>query len=428
MFATKILLDRSININYTLFMQGKNKPLFRYLDKAISGAIKNKYSALILGPRQVGKTTLVNECLKNTKNTIKYPLQDPSLRIELERDPSKLIKQIRALKINPYVFIDEAQKVPALFDAVQVLIDNKDARFILTGSSARKLKRHGVNLLPGRIKRYHLSPLLWGELGLMKEPTLTELTINNINQNVAYSFKDTLIYGALPGIVNLPQEDRQDFLRAYAEIYLEEEIRAEALSRKIGAFSRFLELAAVESGANPNLRKLSNESGVSEPAVKEFYNILEDTLVVERVEPYLKNARKRILSSSRYYFFDLGVRNVLARFPLVPDLVNVQKGILFENAVMLEIIRRVKILNKNYKICYWRTSAGAEVDCVIDMGSRVIPLEIKSSSFVAQSEIMGLRSFLSDYGKVAKHGYVITMGDKKEVLADNITAIPWFYL
>lgn len=409
-------------------MQGKNKPLFRYLNKAISGVIKKRYSALILGPRQVGKTTLVNECLKGARNTVKYLLQDPSLRIELERDPSRLIKQIRALKKNPCVFIDEAQKVPSLFDAVQVLIDNKDARFILTGSSARKLKRHGMNLLPGRIKRYHLSPLLWGELGLIKDCAITELSIDNINRNIPYSFKDTLIYGSLPGIVNLPQEDRPDFLRAYAEIYLEEEIRSEALSRKIGAFSRFLELAAAESGTSPNLCKLSNESGVSQPAVKEFYNILEDTLVIERVEPYLKNARKRILSSSRYYFFDLGVRNVLARFPLASNLVNTQKGILFEHAVMLEIIRRVKALNKNYKICYWRTSAGAEVDCVIDMGSSIIPIEIKSSSFVAQSEIKGLRSFLSDYGKMVKHGYVITMGDKKEILADNITAIPWFCL
>lgn len=409
-------------------MQGKNKPLLRYLNKAISDTIKKKYSTLILGPRQVGKTTLVNECLKKTKNTVKYLLQDPSLRIELERDPSRLINQIRALKSNPYVFIDEAQKVPALFDAVQVLIDNKDAHFILTGSSARKLKRHGVNLLPGRIKRYHLSPLLWGELGLMKDSTLTELSIDNINRNIDYTFKDSLIYGSLPGIVNLPENDRSDFLKAYAEIYLEEEIRAEALSRKIGAFSRFLELAAVESGSNPNLRKLSNESGVSEPAIKEFYNILEDTLIVERVEPYLKNARKRILSSSRYYFFDLGVRNVLSRFPLTGDLINTQKGKLFENAVMLEIIRRVNLLNKNYKVCYWRTSSGAEVDCVIDLGSCVIPIEIKSSSFIAQSEIKGLKNFLSDYSKLAKHGYVITMGDKKELLADNITAIPWFYL
>jgi len=426
--SEKLTFDSNKNINYTLFMQGKNKPLFRYLNAAISIAIKNKYSCLILGPRQVGKTTLVNACLKDAKNSVKYLLQDPSLRIEMERDPSRLINQIRALKNKPYVFIDEAQKVPALFDAAQVLIDSKAAQFILTGSSARKLKRHGVNLLPGRIKRYHLDPLLWGELGLVKECAIKELAIDNINRDIPYSFEDTLIFGSLPGIVILPQKDRSDFLRAYAEIYLEEEIRAEALSRKIGAFSRFLELAAVISGTNPNLCKLSNESGVSQPAVKEFYNILEDTLVVERVGPYLKNARKRVLSSSRYYFFDLGVRNVLARLPLTSNLINTQKGILFEHAVILEIIRRVKILNKNYKICYWRTSAGAEVDCVIDMGSSVIPIEVKSSSFVAQSEIKGLKNFLSDYHKIAKHGYVITMGNRKERLAENIIAVPWFCL
>jgi len=406
-------------------MQGKNKILFRYLDNPIAGVIKKNYSCLILGPRQAGKTTLVNECLENVKNVAVYLLQDPSLRIELERDPSRIINQIRALKKNPCVFIDEVQKVPALFDAVQILADSKDAHFILTGSSARKLKRHGVNLLPGRIKRYYLSPLLWGELGLVKECAIKELSVENINRNVPYSFEESLIYGSLPGIVNLPPRERPDFLRAYAEIYLEEEIRAEALSRKIGAFARFLELAAVESGTSPNLLKLSNESGVSQPAVKEFYNILEDTLVVERVEPYLKSARKRILSSSKYYFFDLGVRNILSRFPLASDLVNTQKGTLFEHAVMLEVIRRVKTLNKNYKICYWRTSAGAEVDCIIDLGTRIIPIEIKSSSYIAQSEIKGLKSFLGDYGKLAKHGYVIKMGGRKEVLADNITAIPW---
>ncbi|MFH0763666.1 MAG: ATP-binding protein [Candidatus Omnitrophota bacterium] len=409
-------------------MQGKNKPLIRYLNNPISNLIKKKYSCLILGPRQAGKTTLVNECLKGAKNTLTYLLQDPTLRIELERDPSRIIVQIRALKKNPLVFVDEAQKVPALFDAIQVLIDGKDAHFVLTGSSARKLKRHGANLLPGRIKRYHLSPLLWGELGLVKDCAIRELSIDNINRDAAYSFEDTLIYGSLPGIATLPRKDRPDFLKAYAEIYLEEEIRAEALSRKIGAFSRFLELAASESGTSPNLLKLSNESGVSQPAVKEFYNLLEDTLVIERVEPYLKNARKRILSSSRYYFFDLGVRNILARLPITPGLVNTQKGILFEHAVMLEIIRRVKVLNKNYKVCYWRTSAGAEVDCVIDMGDYVIPIEIKSSSYIAKSEIGGLRNFLSDYSKKAKHGYVVTMGGKKEAITDNITAIPWFYL
>jgi predicted AAA+ superfamily ATPase len=413
---------------YTLFMQGKNKPLIRYLDFALRHLLKKRYSCLILGPRQVGKTTLVHGCLSSRANTIEYPLQDPSLRIEFEREPGRLINQVRALSGRPYVFIDEAQKVPVLFDAVQLLIDNKDAGFILTGSSARKLKRHGVNLLPGRIKRFYLDPLLWGELGLIKKSSVAALSIDNVNHGVPYSFEETLVYGSLPGIVSLPRSERADFLRAYAEIYLEEEIRAEALSRKIGAFSRFLELAAAESGTSPNLSKLSQESGVSQPAVKEFYQLLNDTLIIARVEPYLKNARKRILSSPRYYFFDLGVRNVLARLPLTRELINTQKGRLFEHAVMLEIIRRVRALNKDFKICYWRTSGGAEVDCVIDMGASVIPVEIKSSSYVAQSDIKGLKIFLSDYGKAARQGFVITMGQRREALADNITAIPWFEL
>lgn len=406
-------------------MQGKNKPLVRYLDHPIFDALKKKRSCLILGPRQTGKTTLVNTRLEDIKNAAIYMLQDPSLRIELERDPSRIIGWVRALRKNSCVFIDEAQKVPALFDSVQVLVDGKDAYFVITWSSARKLKRRGANLLPGRIKRYYLSPLMWGELGLMKGCAIKELSAENINYKTGYSLEDTLVYGSLPGIISLPQKGRPDFLKAYSEIYLEEEIRQEALLRKIGAFSRFLELAAVESGTSPNLLKLSNESGVSQPAIKEFYNILEDTLVIERIDPYLKNARKRILSSSRYYFFDLGVRNTLARFPITPNLANIQKGALFEHAVILEIVRRVRTFNKNYKVCYWRTSAGAEVDCVVDMGSRVIPIEIKSSSFVPQSEIKGLRNFLRDYSKLAPHGYVITMGGRKELLSDNITAIPW---
>lgn len=406
-------------------MQGKNKPLFRYLEKPLRQLIADKYSCLILGPRQVGKTTLVKECLKTVQNLVEYPLQNPSLRIELEANPSRLINQIEALNNKPYVFIDEAQKIPEIFDAAQVLIDNQTARFVLTGSSARKLRRHSVNLLPGRIKHFHLDPMLWGELGLIKESAIEELTIRNINKNVSYTFEDSLIYGALPGIISLPEKDREDFLKTYAEIYLEEEIRAEALSRKIGAFSRFLELAAAESGSSPNFTKLSNESGVSQPTIKEFYNILADTLIIERIDPYLKNARKRILSSPRYYFFDLGARNVLARLPLTKNLINAQKGILFEHAVILEIIRRIRVLNKNYKVCFWRTLSGAEVDCVIDLGNSLIPIEIKNAHYVAESELKGLKNFLADYKPLAKHGYVITMGNKKEKITENITALPW---
>ena len=409
-------------------MQGRNKHLFRYTEAPIDRLIHNGYSCLILGPRQVGKTTLVNACLAPVKNKETYLLQDPSLRLQFETHPSRLLNLVRALAKDSYVFIDECQKVPAIFDAVQILLDNKEARFILTGSSARKLRRQSVNLLPGRIKRFYLTPLLWGELGLLKSNEIQPLKTANVNQAVGYTKEESLIYGSLPGIVTLPPSEREDFLTAYAGIYLEEEIRAEALSRKIGSFARFLELAAVESGTSPNLTKLSHESGVSQPAVKEFYRILEDTLIVEKVEPFLKNARKRILSSSKYYFFDLGVRNALARVPLSDQLLNAQKGILFEHAVMLEIIRRVKVLNKNYKINYWRTSGGAEVDCIIDTGDNIIPIEIKASARVASSEIKGLKNFLEDYKKIAPAGYVVTMGERKEKLADNILGIPWFDL
>lgn len=402
--------------------------LKRYLDVKAAKSIINQHSFLILGPRQTGKTTLIKNQLKDIKNKSEYYLQDPSVKLEVEANPGRLINEIRALKPRPYVFIDEAQKVPEVFDAAQVLLDNQEACFIFTGSSARKLRRNGVNLLPGRIKQYHLDPLAWGELGYLNESNIKELKIKNLNKKTAYSFEDNLIYGSLPGIVSLETKAREEFLRSYANIYLEEEIRAEALSRNIGAFSRFIELAAVESGSNPNYAKLSNETGISQPAIKEYFQILIDTLVAERVEPYLKNARKRILSSPRIYFFDTGVRNALARLPLDKKILSVEGGLLFEHAVILEIIRRLRALNKPHRVCYWRTSGGAEVDCVIDLGKEVIPIEIKSAKHVRESDLKGLTAFLKEYPQAAKQGYVITMGERKEKINEQITAIPWHSL
>jgi len=409
-------------------MQGKNKQLLRYLERRISGLIQKRQSALILGPRQVGKTTLVSSAVKALPARLEYSLQNPSVRLRLEKDPSLIIREARAYAHRPYVFVDEAQKIPELFDSAQVLIDNKEASFLFTGSSARKLRRAGVNLLPGRIVRLFLDPLLWGELGLIRAASIRELAIKNINPPSQYSFEDSLVTGSLPFIFSLPKSSRNDMLSSYAELYLEEEVRAEALVRKIGAFSRFLELAAHESGTAPNLSKLSQESGVSQPSVKEFYRILEDTLIVERIDPYIKNARKRILVASRYYFFDLGVRNALARLPLERGLINAQRGTLFEHAVVLEIIRRIRALQKPYTVHYWRTAGGAEVDCVIDTGASVIPIEIKSAKTVRLADVRGLKLFLDDYKHVASQGYVITQGERPERIDERITALPWFYL
>lgn len=409
-------------------MQGKNKVLLRYAEAELRKILAKKQSCLLLGPRQVGKTTLIHHILSQVKNKLEYPLQHPSVRLQVEMDPARIIRQAEAESSHPVVFIDEGQKVPEVFDVAQFLIDKKNASFLITGSSARKLKRKNANLLPGRIKKLFLDPLLWGELGLINENTIPGLSCKNINPNTGVTFEETLIYGSLPGILSLEEKDRKDFLKAYAEIYLEEEIRAEALSRKIGAFSRFLELAAVESGTSPNMTKLSNESGVSLPAIKQFYQVLEETLIIERVDPYLKNARKRIFSSPRYYFFDIGVRNAIARVPLQKELLNLEKGKLFEHAVMLEMIRRIRMMKKDYRVYFWRTSGGAEVDCIIETENAVIPIEIKASSSVSTGEIKGLKSFLEEYKSKAREGYVVTMGERKEKLAKNITAIPWFYL
>lgn len=407
-------------------MQGKSKVIFRLIRKDLEISLKKGHSFLLLGPRQVGKTTLIADLLSGRPDILSIPLQDPSLRLSYEKDPGLLVRQIKGAKSFKTVFIDEVQKVPELLDAVQLLIDEKKATFILTGSSARKLRKAGANLLPGRVKSYFLDPLSWTELGWEKENLVSPLAVAGIGENVRYSPEENMAFGSLPGMVTLEdQGDRKEFLRSYARLYLEEEIRAEALSRKIGAFSRFLELAAQESGTSPNLSKLSMEAGVSAPAIREYFNLLQETLVVERIDPYLKNARKRILSSPRYYFFDIGVRNALARLPLDPSVVEAQKGILFEHAVILEIIRRIRVLKKDYRVCFWRTSAGAEVDCVVDMGMKAIPIEIKASKKVRMGDLKGLVNFLAEYKSVAKEGYVITMGQAPERLAENILAIPW---
>ena len=410
-------------------MQGKYKTYVRNMEEPLAQVVRKGQSALILGPRQTGKTTLVKACLSGTKNLMEYPLQNPGIRSEMERDAGAIIRQVEARSSKPVVFIDEAQKVPELFDSVQYLIDEKKASFIITGSSARKLRRKGVNLLPGRVRTFRLDPLQWNEFGWLGDYDKGLFRIPNINTIKGYSFEHSLIFGSLPGIVNQSDDkERAGLLKSYTQTYLEEEIRAEALSRKIGQFSRFLELAAQESGTNPNLTKLSLESGVSVPTIKEYFSILEDTLVVEKVEPYLKNARKRILTSPRYYFFDLGVRNSLARVPLTEDLLNADKGKLFEHAVILELIRRIRAQNLDYKVYYWRTGGGAEVDCVIDTGKVIIPIEIKAGANVTLSALRGLSSFIETYKGQVKKAYVITTGRMPEKLTDTITVLPWRFL
>lgn len=405
-------------------MQGNYKVMVRNLAAPLFDRVKRGQSVLLLGPRQVGKTTLVESCLDGHDPRLDIPLHDPRVRQGLEVDPGQLIRQVEAIKGHPIVFMDEAQKVPDLFDAVQFLIDRRAATFVITGSSARKLRRRGTNLLPGRVHALRLDPLAWGELGWLAPSEARPVPAPNHETDTSYDFERSLVFGTLPGIVNERDDgDRADALKAYATLYLEEEIRAEALTRKVPAFGRFLELAARESGENPNLSALSREAGVSAPTLKTFFGILEDTLVVERLDPYLRNARKRILSSPRYYFFDTGVRNALARLPLAIDLVHAEGGKLFEHAVVLEVVRRIRAAGLDWRCHYWRTGGGAEVDLVIDTGERLVPIEIKSGATVRPGSVGGLRHFMADYG--VAEGFVIFRGRRPERLTPGILALPW---
>ena len=250
-------------------------------------------SVLLLGPRQTGKTPLI----ERLGGALSVSFARPDVRQRYEKNPALLAAEVEALRgaksaVRPLVLLDEIQKVPEILDVVQDLIDRGRANFVLTGSSARKLRRGAhINLLPGRVAVFRLDPL-----------TLAELA--------GCPLEERLRYGSLPGILLLPEAgDQETDLESYVTTYLEEEVRAEAIVRNLGSFARFLEYAASESGQVVNLRKLSQEIGVAHTTIGSYYQILEDCLIAERVEPLTQSkTRKKLTKSQKYLFFDLGGR------------------------------------------------------------------------------------------------------------------------
>jgi predicted AAA+ superfamily ATPase len=277
------------------------------------------------------------------------------------------------------------------------------------------------------VVQVHLTPFTWSESGVKSQSRLLDLDGLDLVQNkLDFDIEEQLLFGSLPPV--LLADDTQvksAILKTYTQVYLEEEIRAEALVRKLGAFSRFLELAALESGTAPNLNRLSQQSGVSLPAIKEFYSLLEDTLIVHRLDPFLKSPRKRISSRPRYYFFDLGVRNALSRLDLNSHLIKLQRGLLFEHFIILELKRR-QLVDDRFKLYYWRTHAGDEVDCVIETNQELVPLEIKASTNLTPADARHLEKFITK--TKAEKGYIISLLEKPQKLSDHVTAVPWWWV
>ncbi len=377
----------------------------RKIETRLKKALDRGKSVLLLGPRQTGKTTLV----KSLNPDLYINLARPPTRQAYERDPGQLTREVEAMSPKlPLIIIDEVQKVIPLLDAVQDLLDSKTAQFILTGSSARKLRREGdANLLPGRVVVLRMDPLLIDEMADESPP-----------------IEDLLLFGSLPQIIlEKSKENREEDLFSYVTTYLEEEIRSEALVRNISAFSNFLKFAALESGSIVNLHKLSQDIGVSSPTIREYYQILVDCLVAEKVEALSHSrTRKKLIKSPKFLIYDLGVRRLAAGEGLdVPDK---YMGDLFEQWVGLELLRQIKTSPKKCSLLFWRDTTGAEVDWVVGKENRYVPVEVKWTKNPRTQDARHLKTFLEEYPN-SSHGYVICRIPRAQKLAENITALPF---
>jgi len=341
-------------------------------------------SCFLFGPRQTGKTTLLS-AISAHRPRFDVTLLDTETLLAYGREPGRFRREVEHwVKRHPggIVVVDEIQKLPPLLDEIQFLLDSLRGRvtFVMTGSSARKLRRTSANLLGGRAWPYTLFPLTIRELGR------------------DFDLGSVLRFGSLPPVIGRPEGFCRRFLKAYAQTYLKEEILQEALVRNVPAFSRFVELAADQSGGLVNYSSFAAETGVASKTIREYYQVLEDTLVAFAVPPYTRSARKRLTRHPIYHLFDLGVCNALAgRLAAQPTRGTSAYGRLFEQFIVLELKRLLTYRELDWPMYYWRTAHGAEVDVVLETDGGVWAIEIKSGATIRPTELSGLRSFREDH-------------------------------
>lgn len=340
------------------------------------------HSLFLFGARGTGKSTLIKE--EFGQNSISFDLLDPELESELIRYPNKFKERILALdKKCKYVIIDEVQKVPKLLDLVHWLIENTNKIFILTGSSARKLKQGQANLLAGRAFTYNLLPLCSTELG------------------VDFNLQDALEWGLLPKTINLKSKKlKAEFLQSYTRTYLKEEIWVEQFVKNLEPFRYFLEVAAQMNGKIINFDKISRDVGVDDKTIKNYFSILSDTMLGFSLNGFKSSFRKRLNTKPKFYFFDTGVKRSL------DDSLDVKLkpstsayGEAFEHFIILEIMKLCNYNHRNYKFSYLKTQDDAEIDLIVERpNKKSLFIEIKSSTSVNSDSLHNLAKLSKDYG------------------------------
>ncbi len=356
-------------------------------------------AAFLWGPRKVGKTTLLRQQFPDAQ---RYDLLDSELRTRLLLRPSLLREEVAATRPK-LVVIDEVQKVPALLDEVHALLESTRTKFILCGSSARKLRRGAANLLGGRAWRFELFPLTTQEIGRAAEGDVLVRILN---------------HGLVPQHWLAPRPERS--LRGYALDYLAEEIQAEALTRNVPAFGRFLDAVAATHGQLLNYANVARDCGVSAKTVREYYQILDDTLLGHRLPPWRKSRGRRLIETEKYYLFDVGLVRALSGMRRI-EAGSEEFGRAFEHLLIEEVRAYLSYREKDLPMHFWRTSTGYEVDLVL--GALELAVEFKARAGVDGRDARGLRALRED--QRVRRALIVSLDGRRRQLDDGIEIWPW---
>ena len=366
-------------------------------------------SFFLFGARGTGKTTLLQRHFRGVPQ-LWIDLLDPDEEDRYLKRPAELISVLdHVRKTDPakkWVVIDEIQKAPRLLDVVHSKIAKREWKFALTGSSARKLKRAGANLLGGRAATFELHPLTHLEVG------------------DAFRLAEAMQWGTLPEIQPLNDTDRRRFLRTYTQTYLKEEIQAEQLARRLDAFRNFLDVAAQMNGRVLNMSAVARDVGVEMTTIQGYYGILTDTWVGYKLPGWDRSVRKQQMKSPKFYFFDPGVVRSLrgcAHLPLVES--TSEFGEFFEHWVILEFFRLNSLLERDFRLSYLLTKDGAEIDLVVERPRETTALiEIKSATQIRPDHLRALRGFTGEFPKT--QSYCLSRDPVRKII-DGVECLPW---
>lgn len=356
-------------------------------------------SFFLLGPRATGKSTWIQTHFSDAQC---YDLLSSREYLRFTRDPETLFRETSTLPPDSWVVIDEIQKVPSLLDEVHRLIEQRQLRFVLSGSSARKLRRGGFNLLAGRAIMKNLYPL-----------TSAEMDFN-------LDLSTVLRFGTLP--LAITGNDPESYLEAYVDIYLQEEIRAEALTRNIGGFSRFLEIAARQNSQITNMTSISRDAAVSRQTVANYFDVLADTLIGYWLTPWKLKRSTRQVAHPKFYLFDCGVARMLSgRLPYPPT--TEEEGALFETFILNEVRAYFSYSNIRYPLHFWRSHDGVEVDLLCETKAGFVAIEIKAAERWDKRYNRGLARIRTEFAPADTTCFGIYRGTRS-ALWDDILILP----